>query len=188
MTDVVLLVDLFSDFAHEDGERLLGSLRIRREGIIGVLDQARRSGAPIVFVDDRAGRWDSDARRVVADALAGLGGDVLGELAPQEGDRFLLKPRYSAFDHTPLSLLLEELGCDRVVIAGMSTEGCVAQSAIDARELGYKVSVVADACATIEEPLEAIALRYLAEVVGVRLIEADEIGGASHAKGRSERD
>ena len=65
--------------------------------------------------------------------------------------------------------------CDRLLVAGTSTEGCVAQTAIDARELGYKVTVLAGACATTDEALEQTALRYLVDVVGVRLAEPEEI-------------
>jgi nicotinamidase-related amidase len=32
----------------------------------------------------------------------------------------------------------------------MSTEGCVAQTTVDARELGFKVTVLAGACGTID--------------------------------------
>ena len=49
------------------------------------------------------------------------------------------------------------------------------QSAIAARELGFDVSVVAEACATVNPTHEETALRYLVDVVGVRLAEADEI-------------
>jgi len=48
----------------------------------------------------------------------------------------------------------------------MSTEGCVAQTTIDARELGFKVSVLADACATVDERIEQVALEYLESVAG----------------------
>jgi nicotinamidase-related amidase len=92
---------------------------------------------------------------------------------PQPGERIVLKPRYSAFDHTPLAVLLERLACGRVVLVGLTTEGCIAQSANDARELGYKVSVVPDACGTIDERLERVALEYLEAVVGVYLVDDD---------------
>jgi nicotinamidase-related amidase len=59
------------------------------------------------------------------------------------------------------------------VLVGLTTEGCIAQSAIDARELGYKVSVVPDACGTIDERLERVALEYLEAVVGVYLVDDD---------------
>ena len=154
MRDVLVVVDLFQDFAHEDGEALLGSLASRRDALATVLHAMRRANVPVVFVNDHPGVWDSDARRVIAEALAGAGGDLLRILVPQPGDRIVLKPRYSAFDHTPLAVLLEELGCERVVLVGLTTEGCIAQSAIDARELGYKVSIVPAACGTTDSRLE----------------------------------
>jgi len=43
------------------------------------------------------------------------------------------------------------------------------QTAIDARELGLKASIAVDACATTDPELEAVALRYAENVVGVRL-------------------
>jgi nicotinamidase-related amidase len=76
------------------------------------------------------------------------------------------RPRYSAFDHTPLDLILRELGIERLLLGGMSTEGCVAQTTIDARELGFKVTVLASACATIDEQVERVALEYLETVAG----------------------
>ena len=67
---------------------------------------------------------------------------------------------------------MRELEIERLLLAGASTEGCVAQTAIDARELGFKVSVVADACATADERVEHVALDYLETVVGARIIRA----------------
>jgi nicotinamidase-related amidase len=99
----------------------------------------------------------------------GLGGDLVEAVAPQDGDRFVVKPRYSAFDHTPLDIILRELEVERILLAGTATEGCVVQTAIDAREQGFKVTVLAGACATNDPRLETIALEYLEEVVGARL-------------------
>ena len=173
MRDALVVVDLFQDFGHEDGERLLASLASRRDAIASVLEDARRSEVPVVFVNDNPGVWDSDARRIVADALSGPGGEQLRVLVPQPGERIVLKPRYSAFDHTPLAVVLDSLECERVVLVGMTTEGCVAQSAIDARELGYRVSIVPAACGTTDERLERVALEYLDAVVGVYLLGED---------------
>jgi nicotinamidase-related amidase len=52
----------------------------------------------------------------------------------------------------------------------MSTEGCVTQTAIDAREAGLKGSVVAPACCTVDLELEEFALGYLARVVGAQIV------------------
>jgi nicotinamidase-related amidase len=130
---------------------------------------ARDSGVPVVYVNDDRDRWDSDAPSLAREAVEGPGGDVVRSLLPQAGDRVLLKHRYSAFDHTALELLLESLDVVRVLLVGAATEGCVVQTAIDAREHGLKATILADACATADEQLERTALRYAEDVGGIRV-------------------
>jgi nicotinamidase-related amidase len=169
VNDCLLAVDLFGDFAHDDGARLLRSLRERLDGFRGALGSARERGIPVLFANDTRGVWDGDARGLVERALAGPAGDELRLLVPQPRESFLVKPRYSAFDLTPLRLVLEQLQIERVLLVGMATEMCVAQTAIDARERGFKVTVVTGACATVDERMEAIALEYLEAVTGTKL-------------------
>ncbi len=162
----LLLVDVVQTFEHEDGERLLGSFRSRHEGFVAALELARGDELPVVYANDNFGVWDGDAPRLVQSALEGRGGELVEAVAPRSGETCVVKPRYSAFDHTPLELILGELGAERLLLGGMSTEGCVAQTAIDARELGFKVTVLASACATIDEAVERVALEYLEQVAG----------------------
>lgn len=169
MRDALVVIDLLQRFDHEDGDALLASLRARLPGLVGALDRARAAGMPVLYVNDLDGRWDSNAPALVRDALDGPGGDALAEVAPREGDRILLKPRYSIFDHTPLVVLLRELEVERLLLAGAATEMCVVQSAIDARELGFKVSILAGACATTDPELERLAFEYAERVVGARV-------------------
>jgi nicotinamidase-related amidase len=171
-SDCLLLVDVFPDFDHADGDALLRSYRERHPALATLLERARLHGLPVVYANDNHGVYDGDAASIVRRALDGEAGDLVARLEPGDGDRFVVKPRYSAFDHTPLDLVLRALTADRLVLAGASTEGCVAQTAIAAREHGYKVSVVAEACATTDSELEEIALAYLTRVVGVRVAPA----------------
>ena len=163
---------MVNDFRHEDGEQLLATFRERHDGLVAALAAPRSAGIPVIYANDNDGAWDGDAPRLVHKAVDGLGGALVAAIAPQEGDRFVVKPRYSAFDHTPLVLILRELEIERILLAGAATEMCVVQTAIDAREHGFKVSVLTDACATNDERLERIALEYLEEVVGARLERA----------------
>ncbi|HSC48856.1 MAG TPA: isochorismatase family cysteine hydrolase [Gaiellaceae bacterium] len=167
MRDAFVLVDVVQTFEHEDGERLLESFRGRHDGFVAALERARADGLPVIYANDNFSVWDGDAPRLVQEALAGAGGGLLRPIAPRAGETFVVKPRYSAFDHTPLELILRELEIERLLLGGMSTEGCVAQSAIGARELSFKVTVLADACATIDEGVERVAFDYLDRVAGV---------------------
>jgi nicotinamidase-related amidase len=172
MNDALLLVDVINDFLHEDGDALLASFRERQPALREAIARAR-SSVPVVYANDMQGRWDSDAPGYLAEVREkGRAGDLVAEIAPREGDVFVFKPRYSAFDSTPLEILLEELHTERILLAGMATEMCVTQTAIAARELGFKVTVLAGCCATLDEELERISLRYLERVVGARIERA----------------
>jgi nicotinamidase-related amidase len=170
LRDALLIVDVINDFLHEDGDALLRSFRDRHAGLLAAIDAARQAEIPIVYANDNYGVWDGDVNRLVSHAVdEGKGGDLVSTVAPQPDDRFVVKPRYSAFDHTPLDLILMGLGIERILLCGLATEGCVVQTAIAGRELGFKISVLTDACATNDERLEQIALEYLEAVVGARL-------------------
>ena len=175
MRDAFVLVDVVQTFEHEDGERLLESFRARHGGFVEALERARADGLPVIYANDNFGVWDGDAPRLLRQALDGRGGELVEAIAPREGETFVVKPRYSAFDHTPLELILRELEIERLLLGGLSTEGCVAQSAIGARELGFKVTVLAQACATVDERVEQVAFDYLEQVAGAFV----ERGGAS---------
>jgi nicotinamidase-related amidase len=168
--DALVVIDVINDFEHEDGDRLLASFKERLTAMTEALASARAAGVPIIYVNDERSSWDSDAPALIRAALENKrGAGIVEHLAPHSGDRVLLKHRYSAFDHTPLDLLLEQLHIDRLVLIGAATEGCIVQTAIDAREHGLKTTIIADACAGTDPELEAIALEYAGRVVGARI-------------------
>lgn len=167
--DALLVIDVISTFEHEDGDALLEGFRRRADGMVAAISRARAEEVAVIYVNDALDNWDGDAPGHVLTAMRAAGGDVVSRLAPAAGDRFLFKPRYSAFDHTPLVLVLQGLGVDRVLLAGAATEGCVVQSGIDARELGFKATILLDACATLDDELESIALAYAERVGGIHV-------------------
>jgi len=73
-------------------------------------------------------------------------GEVVPELTAMAGEPVITKQYASAFFGTSLSSLLTSQGIDCVLIAGMSTSGCVRASAVDAMQYGFIPVVVADAC------------------------------------------
>jgi nicotinamidase-related amidase len=166
MRDCLLAVDVFADFAHEDGDRLLASMEAKADGFARVWREVRAAGIPIVYANESFGDWQGNAERIVARALEGPAGPQLGPLVPLADDSFVVKPRYSAFDATHLEIVLADLGAERLFLVGTATEMCIAQTAIDARERGFKVTVVTSACAAVDEELERVALDYLAGVTG----------------------
>jgi nicotinamidase/pyrazinamidase len=57
---------------------------------------------------------------------------------------------YSAFQDTTLGELLRERGVDRLFVAGLATDYCVKNTVLDARKLGFDVTVIEDAVRGVE--------------------------------------
>ena len=102
--------------------------------------------------------------------LAGVRLRSTARAAPREGDLFVLKPRYSGFDHTPLAILLRRAEGGAAPARG-NGDRRLHRADGDRRPPcpGFKVTILTDACATNDERLERIALEYAEEVVGARL-------------------
>lgn len=95
------------------------------------------------------------------ETLDGQPGAVLADgLGPQPEDLHVAKSTSNAFfpGKCPLPELLNERGIDTVLITGVLTNICCESSARGAADSGYKVAMVADACAarTDEEHRSAL--------------------------------
>lgn len=69
------------------------------------------------------------------------------QIAPQEGDIVVIKKRIGPFGTTDLHEQLQARGIDTLVLAGITTSGCVLSTVRDAHDRDYRVIVLADACA-----------------------------------------
>lgn len=86
MRDVLLLVDVLDDFAHEHGDELLASFAERHLALADLLDVARAEELPVIYANDNKGMWDADADRIVTSARAGPGGTMIERVAPRVGE------------------------------------------------------------------------------------------------------
>jgi nicotinamidase-related amidase len=75
--------------------------------------------------------------------------------------RSLVKTRDSAFFDTDLAARLRNLGANRLVLCGISTHSCVAQTAIDAFAHNFRVAVARDAVASENVDLSQALLAFL---------------------------
>ena len=96
------------------------------------LTWAREANVPVVFV-----RQTDDYFVAGSEAW-----QISSALTLTEQDRIIDKHYNSAFKDTELHSYLQELGVERLIIAGMRTEYCVAATVTVAFELGYEVVVL----------------------------------------------
>lgn len=95
-------------------------------------------------------------------------------LRPIDGEIIVTKQYASAYFGTSLASTLSALGCDAVVITGVSTSGCVRASALDTIQYGFIPLVVEDACGDRDAAIHNANMFDL-QAKYADLVSADEI-------------
>ncbi len=149
--------------------------------IARLLEQARRQGIP-VFYTAQQGNQHPLARGLQRD-LWGPGlqaiedhEPIVTQLAPQPGDRVLVKHRYSAFQRSDLESLIKDSGRDQLVVTGVYTHiGCLA-TVVEAFQRDIEAFLVADATADFTRGQHLQTLAWVADCCGIPLF-TDELMG-----------
>ncbi len=88
-------------------------------------------------------------------------GKVIDEIAPGEDEIVLPKSSSSVFVSTHIDYILRNLGVTQLVLCGFLTDQCVESAVRDACDLGYLVTLVPDACATMTQERHDNTLRAI---------------------------
>lgn len=87
-------------------------------------------------------------------------------------------PGYSAFEDTDLEDRLRARGIDSLAIGGLATNFCVRHTALDARRLGFGVTLVTDATRGVDlEPGDTERAVAEMEAAGVRCVTTVDLAG-----------
>ncbi len=116
-------------------------------------------------------------------------GEIIPELAPEPEDFVVPKYRWSAFAGTSLDLLLRWRGIDTILLAGGSTDVGIIATAYAARDLGYHLVILRDACQTQRPGAQEFCMGGLFPRMG-RVMTVEQAiallpAGAARHRGRS---
>jgi nicotinamidase-related amidase len=112
------------------------------------------------------------------------GAEIHAAVAPQAGEKVIEKNFPNSFRATKLQDELQGLGVKNLVVAGMMTHMCVDASVRHAADLGYKITLLGDACATRAQkiagetvPARQVHLAFLAALNGfyAKVIDSHEL-------------
>lgn len=148
----VIVIDMVEAYL-QPGSPLYAGVETAVASAVRLVDAARKTGAPVFFTNVAYQPGGADGgvffRKVPALKVFEKGsplGAFPAELSPVDGDFVITKRYASAFFATHLAATLTSLGVDTLVIAGVSTSGCVRATALDACQNGFLPFVVRDAC------------------------------------------
>jgi len=161
----VLIVDVNNAFVGDKDEPIADSMKKWRSScgpvawralpaIQALIRSARDRRVPIVYttgMEKRAdgfdrGSWAYKNPRHKEDRLTVVpgmrGSDIVRQIAPEQHDIVILKPKASAFHGTPLIDYLNDLHVDSLIVCGTVTSGCVRATVVDASSYNYRVALV----------------------------------------------
>lgn len=144
--DRAALVLIDHQMEYVNGVLPLAGMDAAVDAAAALLTLARRHGLPVFHVlhHGRTGAAAFDP--------AGPGVTVIAALAPAADEQIVVKGLPNSFTGTDLHARLQATGRSELIVAGFMTHGCVSATARAALDLGYRITVVADACAARDLP------------------------------------
>jgi nicotinamidase-related amidase len=171
----LLVVDMLNAYEHDDAEVLAESVRGAIPQIAALIGRARNEGAPVVYVNDNYGDWNSSSEELAETAMRGRYPDLVEPLLPRDDDAFVIKARHSVFYSTPLEYLLQSMDVGRIVLTGQATEQCILYSALDGYVRHFRVAVPYDGVAHISEHLAKAALEMMERNMHAEITAASDL-------------
>ena len=138
-----------------------------------LLQNARHAGLTIIHVKVgfRPGVPEINERNMLLRAIKaspahqqffeGASGAIHPAVNPHEGDLVVTKSRVNAFAGTDLALLLRARDIDTLVLFGIATSGVVLATSLAAADADYRIFIVKDCCADLDETLHAALIDKL---------------------------
>jgi len=155
----LLIIDIQNDY-FPGGSMALEGPDAAAANAARALEQFRSRGWPVFHV-----RHLSVRPGATFFVPGTAGAEIHASVRPREGETVVEKNFPNSFRGTALDSLLKGAGVNELVVAGMMTHMCVDASVRHAADLGYKVTLLGDACATR-------AQSYAGETVPARQVHA----------------
>lgn len=141
---VVLIIDAQREYT--EGRIPLANVTGALHQTQRLLQRARLAGVPIIHIQQRGkpgrGLFDPEGKYFA----------FAPEAMPLAGETVITKSLPNAFAGTNLDTVVKATGRGKIIISGYMTHMCVSATARAALDLGYKTTVIADACATRDLP------------------------------------
>lgn len=167
----LLLIDVINHFEFPDGDQILRQAVRASDNIALLKSRAAAAGVPIIYVNDNFGDWCSERSVLLSYCLRSeaKGRRFVEKLQPDKKDYFVLKPMHSAFYQTPLEMLLQRLGRDTLILAGLTTNSCILCTAHDANMRNLRLYVPSDCSSARTTREHRTAIQHLQTMIGANV-------------------
>ena len=180
MEKALIVIDYTYDFVADDGKLTCGEPgQAIEQKITSLIEDYVAAGELVVFTNDihiEGDPYHPETKLFPPHNIAGTPGrDLYGSVKDayekhKEVCISIDKTRYSSFAGTNLHLLLQERGIRDIALVGVCTDICVLHTAVDAYNLGYRLSIYKDGVASFNAAGHDWALGHFAGSLGAQVI------------------
>ena len=163
MKKALLIIDIQNDY-FEGGAMPLDNPQKACDKTKLILNRFRTENSPVIYIKHIAARPDATF------FLPGTkGAEIHDIIKPLEQEKIITKHYPNSFRDTELLSFLKENEITDLVICGMMTHMCVDATVRAAKDYGFNITLIRDACATKSQEIdgevvmaEAVQLSFLA--------------------------
>ncbi len=167
MKEALLIIDVQNDY-FEGGACELHNAREAESHIADLIQESRELGRHIIYIK-HINQLDDD---FFVEGTYGC--EISDRIKPLPTDTVIVKYCPNSFLGTELNDCLRSLGVEKLIVCGMMTHMCVDTTVRAAMDHGYDVTLVANACATMDLtingetiPAETVQKTYIASLAGI---------------------
>lgn len=140
----LVVVDLQNEYLPT-GKLPLTGIEAAVTNAVRVINHARDTGVPIFHI-----RHESDNEGAPIFVKGSTGAQIQSAVAPVGHEPVIVKKHINAFRETDLKQQLDAFGVQEIVVIGAMSHMCIDAVVRAAADMGYPVSVLHDACATLD--------------------------------------
>ncbi len=140
----LIVIDLQNEYLPT-GKLPLSGIAAAVNNAVRVIADAREKGIPVFHIRHEFAHGESP---VFVPGTEGV--QIQPAVAPVGGEPVIVKNYVNAFRNTDLKQQLDARGVEEVVIIGAMSHMCVDAGVRAAADMGYPVTVLYDACATLD--------------------------------------
>ena len=142
MKKALIIIDIQNDYFDGGTMALVGSAEACRNAKI-LLNRFREDELPVIYIQHIATRPGATFFLPNTE-----GAEIHRTISPLKGEKIIVKHYPNSFRETDLMDYLKETQTTDLVICGMMTHMCVDATTRAAKDFGFNISVISDACAT----------------------------------------
>lgn len=140
----LVVVDLQNEYLPT-GKLPLTGIEAAVAKAVRVISQARATGIPVFHIRHE---FDNEDAPIFVKGSSGV--DIQPAVAPEGREPVIVKNHINAFRETDLKQQLEAADIQELVVIGAMSHMCIDAVVRAAADIGYPVTVLHDACATLD--------------------------------------